>query len=196
MAVSADNLAKISEVINAINTKIRNPIQSKIVWHKGNLPPNFDKAPASWRDRFASYSGSLAGVSIPKGNVDTLAYFNNVYNGIVNAFGQWSQVRKCTFTYNENYWTNSNTPGWRTYTYTNVAFLSSRENGIINGIKNRRNYVNTLLKATDFNTFLDELFNIWNNLKDVYGAGGSQWTYSQPCHSSCHSDCHKSGGRR
>lgn len=191
MAVQAGDLARIQEVINAINARIRNPIQNRVVWHRGNLPAN---CPGAWAGRFGSYSG-LSGVSI-SGGVNTLAIFNNVYNGIINAFDQWSHVRRCTFVYRSNYWTNSWTPGWTESSQTQIAYLSDASAGIVNGIKNRRNYLNTLLKAADFNAFLDELYRIWDSLKDTYGAGGSGWVYSQPCHSSCHSDCHKSGGRR
>ena len=192
MAVAAENLAKINEVIDAINSRIRDRIRNQIVWHRGNLPPHF---PSGWASRFGSYSGSLAGVSISNGSANTLAYFNNVYNGIINAFSEWSKVRRCNFTYREGYWTNSDTPGYTTYSYSQIAYLASGESAIVNSVKNRRAYVNTLLHASNFNAFLDELYNVWNSLKETYAVGGSNWT-TTTCHSNCHSSCHGSGGRR
>ena len=81
---------------------------------------------------------------------------------------------------------------YKVTTKSGVAILASKHNGIINAISNKQSLLNTLMKAADLKTFVNSLYNIWDQLKDTYSV---EWEHIV-CHSNCHNNCHKSGGRR
>ena len=196
MALKAENLILLTDVINAVNTKVRNQINNQIVWSKtGAVPNNFP-------NEYLNYLGTVpsGGINSLNGNSlsGSVASFSALYNLIVSAFSTWSHVRKCTYTY--TYRRDDYHGGNTVTTQTHVAYCADANQGIIDGIKNKLALANLIMKAGNTEDtsgqsvyhFANLLYNTWNSLKDKYS---TSWSYTT-CYAQCHSNCHGSGGWR
>lgn len=185
MAITAGNLIKLSEAINKINGDLKNTMQNRIVWYRGNLPTNFP-SDASWTNRFEK-SKTLPSISLNSGVIS----FSKVYDTILRAFVIWSQVRKITYRYTYKH-SDSSSTWYDDHSYTNIGRISQTNANISEEMKNQVNNKGQRLTASNMNTFITTLYNKWNSLLTKYPVN---WRHDA-CHGSCHSSCHSSGGRR
>lgn len=189
MAITAGNIVKLSDVINKINSDLKNAMQNNITWYRGQLPANFP-SDASWTNRFET-TKTLPNIDIGNSWVGTPISFSKLYDVILRAFLIWSQVRKISYRYTYQY-SSGGTVWYDDSTQTAIGRLSETNANIANGMKNRVNHKNNVITVARMNTFITTLYNRWNEL---INSNPVSWQYDA-CHSSCHSSCHKSGGRR
>lgn len=209
MALTANNLIELQDVIDAINVKIRDRIQARIQWDTEHVPiknikndDNNKITNVSNGHRVSDenvFNGlaaprNLNGVSINKSG--SLSKFSDIYSSIVSAFSDWSKVRtcKCTVHDGRNFYNNGD--GYvpsnseiTTTSKTGVGILSSSNTDIINGIKSKANLLNTLMKVKTTNDFANLIYNTWNTLQSNNKV---TWEY-RICHTNCHGACHSRG---
>lgn len=185
MAIAKENLVKLNDVINKINNDLKNTMQNRIVWYRGNLPPNFPDD-ANWTNRFEE-SKTLPAVNLDDGVIN----FTKVYNVILRAFVIWSQVRKITYRYTFQH-SDGNGTWYDDYSYTEIGRIAQTEANIANDMKNKVNHKEKIISVSNINNFISTLYSTWSSLLEKYPV---YWQYDA-CHSSCHGSCHKSGGRR
>lgn len=195
MAIQANSLIKLSDVINKINNELRVAMQNRIVWYRSNLPKDFP-ADAGWTNRFET-TKTLPEVNPGSSLAGTVMSFNKIYDVILRAFVIWSQVRKISYRYTYQHSDGGGT-WYDDYTQTEIGRISESNANIANGMKNQITSKNKIIKtstaarAVSIDNFITTLYNRWNQL---ISDNPVSWRYDA-CHASCHSSCHKSGGRR
>lgn len=190
MAISANQLIVLNNVISAINTKIKNQIQDRIEWSGNRKPASFSSGTLTDHNTgnrvtnpFSelSTSTSLQGVSINTSS--GIAVFSAIYNGIINAFDDWSRVRTCKY----ELWDKLSQQNTTTYKEaTKIGIVNNKNANIINDIKEKKNLAGLIMKAKSFDDFVTLIYNAWNTSQ---ARNKVTWQYDL-CHSSCHSDCH------
>lgn len=190
MAISKNQLILLNDVISAINTKIKDKIQNRIQWHGNNKPATFSSGTLTNHNTGSvvtnpfselSTSTSLQNVSINTSS--GIAVFSAVYNGIIDAFNDWSRVRTCKY----ELWDKLSKQNTTTYKETTkIGIVKSGNTNIINDIKNKKNLAKLIMQAKDFNDFVTLIYDAWN---ESQARNKVTWQYDL-CHSSCHSDCH------
>ena len=147
-------------------------------------------------DTIENTINSSVSINSQTGAATGIAHFGQIYSGIREMFIYWSKVRTCNARFVKGQYSGKENPTYdekyKVTTKSGVAILASKHNGIINAISNKQSLLNTLMKAADLKTFVNSLYNIWDQLKDTYSV---EWEHIV-CHSNCHNNCHKSGGRR
>ena len=190
MAISANQLIVLNDVISAINTQIKNKIQNSIQWSGNNKPATFSSGTLTDHNTGSrvtnpfpelSTSTTLQNVSINTSS--GIAVFSAVYNGIISAFNDWSRVRTCKY----ELWDKLSATNTTTYIETTkIGIVNSGNTNIINDIQNKKNLAELIMQAKDFNDFVTLIYNAWN---ESQARNKVTWQYDL-CHSSCHSDCH------
>ena len=190
MAISANKLIVLNDVISAINTNIKAKIQDKIVWSGDKKPATFSRGTLTNHSTGGvvtnpfpelSTSTTLQNVSIDTSS--GIAVFSAVYNGIISAFDDWSRVRTCKY----ELWDKLSEKNTTKYKETTkIGIVKSSNANIINDIKKKKNLAGLIMQAKDFNDFVTLIYNAWN---ESQAKNKVTWQYDL-CHSSCHSDCH------
>lgn len=191
MTLQKDSLILLDDVINKINTRIGDNIKGRINFHSGNKPYNISSIPngftvsempslnaISKENMFSDLANLNTVATVNKNNLSQIAKFNEIYNKIISAFDNWSRVRTCVSTIEYN--------GGAPQQTTGIGVLSTPSTEIVNGIKNKADYANKLLRAGNYDDFVSLIYNTWANLQTQYTRS---WHY-KICHSSCHNSCH------
>lgn len=211
MALTANNLIELQNVIDAINVKIRDRIQGRIKWDSEHVPIGNIK-----NDNNNSVTNVSTGARVSDGNVfkglaaprnlngvsinksGKLSKFSDIYSSIVSAFSDWSKVRTCECTVHDGRNFYNEIDGYvpsnaeiATTKKVGVGILSSSNNNIIEGIKSKANLLNTLMKVKTTNDFADLIYDTWNTLQSKNN-NKVTWEY-RICHTNCHGSCHSRG---
>lgn len=192
MAISANQLIALNDVISAINTNIKAQIQNRIEWSGNRKPATFSSGTLTDHNTGGrvtnpfselSTSTNLQNVSIDTSSTNGIAVFSAVYNGIINAFNDWSRVRTCKY----ELWDKLSRENNTIYSEaTKIGIVNSGNANIVNDIRNKKNLAGLIMQAKDFNDFVTLIYNAWN---ESQARNKVTWQYDL-CHSSCHSDCH------
>lgn len=190
MAISVDNLITLDNVISAINTKIKTQIQNRIEWSGNQKPATFSSGTLTDHNTGSritnpfpelSTSTNLQNISINTSS--GIAVFSAIYDGIINAFNDWSRVRTCKY----ELWDKLSSRNTTTHREaTKIGIVNSGNGNIVNDIKKKKNLAGLIMQAKDFNDFVTLIYNAWNESQE---RNKVTWQYDL-CHSSCHSDCH------
>lgn len=189
MAMTANDIIVITDVVNYINSYLKMSIQNQIKWYKEKLPPNFDSS----LSHYFSSGKTLPDMQTPacKGSQIDI---QKLYNSISSAFVMWSLVRRVEFHYWNAGWNNGGSIPWREHIYTGYGYLSFLNPGMVSAIMNHdsNNYRGVIISPLTMKNICDNLYAKWEQWSSIFQAAPSR----RVCHSNCHGSCHGSGGRR
>lgn len=182
---------KINTIIEAVNSQLKNKIQSKIYYWRNNMPSGF---PSEWRYLFSDKN------TLPELKCDTSINgclkanknikFSSFLAKLKIMFAVWSHVRKVEYIKKSWNWTNGGAITNRiVIDEQNFAYLTTTDIDLLDRF-NDINYAGSLIKSTSIIAILNDLYSAWENARQI------TWTYIDPCHNNCHGSCHGSGGYR
>lgn len=187
MAVRTGDIIRIADVVNYINTYLKNRIESQIVYNRENPPHNFHMADVLMSGR------TLAPMPVPdlKGKVIN----SNVLSSfITSTFVTWCMVRNLIFHCQTGGWSNGGGVPYSHEHYSGYAYFGDVPPACTQAIitLNMGNITGTIIRPQSLQAFCDLLYSKWQQLALAYQKNFSRTI----CHGNCHSSCHGSGGRR
>ena len=190
MAYSKGNKIYIQDLVNRVNSRLKNTIQSKIYWWRNNVPNNF---PSSWKYYFKD-TLTLPDMSLDttKGSVQPggKTVFIDFLSKLEVLFAVWSHVR--IVHYSKNVWDYSDggpITSHPVYEETNFGHTEDADLNLLNRF-NAINYTGQVMSINSLEELFNQMYSIWES------SGRCDWTYIDPCHSNCYGSCHGSGGYR
>lgn len=187
MAIKENDIVVIQDVVNYINSYLKQKIESKIQWNKENLPPNFDPIDAVY---FAS-GNSLPNMPTPN-NKGKIIDLQALYNSINAIFVSWGMVRKVTFHYRSAGYNNGGPIPWTDQYFEGYGYLSFISPNNVQGIMDNTASTGDIIRPLTLQQICDRLYSKWEEWSSQF----EYQPYRAVCHKNCHGSCHGSGGRR
>ena len=188
MALKTGDKVTIDDVINAVNTNVKNVIQNKIQWWRGGGYPAKLSSNYIYQLKNTKVLPDLAQSGrFSRGQIITWTDF---FAKIQALFISWVAVRYVHYTrYAYGNANGGTAPLNQTANTSGYAIISEIDPNVLNNITGI-DYTGTILSPSSINNLTSKLYNTWAAL------GTIEWSYTDPCHTNCHSNCHGSGGYR